>query len=79
MDKEQCGSQRTVSRMVGLIIIIVSLLLLGVGLMIIPVVGSLFAIPFLILGVVMIAAPDSKTCQLVLSRLGRNRPENKAG
>lgn len=73
MNKNECESQRFSSRMVGIIIIIASLLLFAIGSVLIPVVGSLFAIPLLILGIVMVAAPDSKTCQLVLTKLGSKK------
>ena len=59
--------------MVGFIIIAASTLLFAIGSVIIPVAGSLFAIPLLILGIGMIASPDSKTCQLVMSKLGSGK------
>ncbi len=73
MNKNECQNERLSSRTVGIIIIVASLLLFAIGSVIIPVVGSLFAIPFLILGIGMIAAPDSKACKLVMDKLGSKK------
>jgi hypothetical protein len=73
MNKNECQNERLSSRTVGIIIIVASLLLFAIGSVIIPVVGSLFAIPFLILGIGMIAAPDSKACKLVMGKLGSKK------
>ena len=48
------------------LVIIVSLLLLTIGLIVLPIVGFIFAIPLLVLGIGMVAAPESKTCQLIM-------------
>ncbi len=70
MDKVDCQNERSSSKTVGVIIICLSLLLLSVGLLLLPVVGFIFAIPLLILGVGMIVAPESKTCRLIMQGLG---------
>jgi hypothetical protein len=69
MNKTDCDNERFSSKTVGIVIIIVSLLLLTVGLVVLPVVGFIFAIPLLVLGIGMIAAPESKTCQLIMDGL----------
>jgi hypothetical protein len=69
MNKTDCDNERLSSKTVGIVIIIVSLLLLTVGLVVLPVVGFIFAIPLLVLGIGMIAAPESKTCQLIMDGL----------
>lgn len=66
MDQVDCRNERSSSKTVGVIIIGLSLLLLTVGLLLLPVVGFIFAIPLLILGIGMIVAPESKTCRLIL-------------
>lgn len=73
MDKDTCQSERFSSRTVGTIIILASILLFAVGSILIPVVGSLFAIPLLILGIAMIVSPDNKACKLVLSKIGSKK------
>ena len=69
MNKTDCKNERVSSRTVGIIFIVLSLLLLSVGLVVLPVVGFIFAIPLLVLGVGMIAAPQSKACRLVMDGL----------
>jgi hypothetical protein len=65
MDANECKQERFSSRTIGIIFLFVSLLLLVIGLVVLPVVGFIFAIPFIILGVTMLAAPESKACRLI--------------
>jgi hypothetical protein len=69
MDANECKQERLSSRTIGFIILIVSLLLLGIGMIILPVVGFIFALPLIILGVTMMVAPESKACRLIRQRL----------
>ena len=73
MDKNACQTERFSSRTVGTIIILASLLLFAIGSILIPVVGSLFAIPLLVLGIALIVTPDSKACKLVLDKIGSKK------
>jgi len=65
MDANECKKERFSSRSIGLVILVISMLLFIVGLVVLPVVGFIFAIPLLILGIAMIAAPESRACQLI--------------
>ena len=65
MDTNECKKERFSSRSIGLVILVISMLLFIVGLVVLPVVGFIFAIPLLILGIAMIAAPESRACQLI--------------
>lgn len=65
MDANECRQERFSSRTIGLIFLIASFLLFVIGLLILPVVGFVFAAPFVIIGVVMLAAPESKACQMI--------------
>lgn len=69
MDANECKLERFSSRAVGVIILIVSLLLLTIGLLILPVVGFIFALPLLLVGITMVTAPESKTCRMIRKRL----------
>ncbi len=69
MNRTDCDNERFSSKTVGIVIIVVSLLLLTVGLVVLPVVGFIFAIPLLVLGIGMILAPESKTCRLIMDGL----------
>jgi len=70
MDANECKQERFSSRTIGLIFLVVSLLLFVVGLVVLPVVGFIFAIPLIILGIVMVAAPESNACRLIKQGLG---------
>ena len=50
MDANECRKERFSSRSVGLVILVISMLLFIVGLVVLPVLGFIFAIPLLILG-----------------------------
>ena len=69
MNKTDCQNESISAKTVGILIIIASLLLLLAGLLILPVVGFVFALPLLLLGIGMISAPESKTCQLIMDGL----------
>jgi hypothetical protein len=43
----------------------VSFLLFVIGLLVLPVVGFIFAVPFVLIGLVMLAAPESRACQMI--------------
>ncbi|MFZ1201159.1 MAG: hypothetical protein WAO07_13415, partial [Desulfobacterales bacterium] len=58
---------------VGIVFIVLSILLLIIGLVILPVVGFVFAVPLLMLGIGMIMSPESKTCRLIMGGLGAKK------
>jgi predicted membrane protein len=65
MDANECKQERFSSRTIGLLFLVVSILLFVVGLVVLPVVGFIFAIPLVLIGVVMLMAPESKTCLMI--------------
>jgi hypothetical protein len=67
MNKIECFSIKISSRVLGVVVLAISLLLAFVGALLIPVAGVFFALPLLILAGVLILAPESKTCKLVSS------------
>lgn len=69
MNKEECKNERISNKTLGILVIFASILLLGVGMIILPVVGFIFAAPLLIFGFALIFAPQSKTCRLVMDGL----------
>lgn len=69
MDRDDCKNEKFSARTVGILVIIVSLLLLTVGLIVLPVVGFIFGAPLLVLGLALIFAPQSKTCQLIMDKV----------
>ena len=71
MNRTDCENERLSSKAVGMLIIVFSLLLLSVGWILLPVVGFIFALPLIVLGIGMILSPQSKTCRLVMDGLHR--------
>ena len=65
MDANECKQERFSSRSIGLVFLVVSLLLVVVGLIILPVVGIIFALPLIILGIMLVAAPESRACRML--------------
>lgn len=65
MDANACRQERFSSRTIGFIFLAISLVLLVIGMVIVPVVGFVFALPTVILGIVMLAAPESRACRLI--------------
>jgi hypothetical protein len=47
------------------VFLVASILLFVIGLVVLPVVGFIFAIPLIVVGVVMLLAPESKACRMI--------------
>jgi hypothetical protein len=70
MDKMDCAREKISSRTVGLILLPFALLIAFAGFMVIPILGIIFALPVLVLAIMLIAAPESKVCKLITGKLG---------
>jgi hypothetical protein len=68
MNKYDCKSEKTSSRTVGFITLALAIIIGGIGGVIIPVLGFLFAVPLLILAVLFFVAPESRVCKLILEK-----------
>jgi len=65
MDANECKQERFSSRTIGFVFLVASILLFVIGLVVLPVVGFIFAIPLIVIGVVMLLAPESKACRMI--------------
>ena len=65
MDANECKQERFSSRTIGLVFLVASLLLVVVGIIVLPVVGVIFALPLIVLGIMMVAAPETKACRML--------------
>ena len=65
MNKNDCKSEKLSSRTLGVILLSLALPLAFIGGLLLPMVGFFFAVPLLLLGGVLLLAPESKTCQLI--------------
>jgi hypothetical protein len=70
MEANECRKERFSSRSVGIAVLLISMLLFVVGLVVLPVVGFIFAVPLLILGIALLVAPESAACRLIRKGLG---------
>ncbi len=70
MNKYDCKSEKTSSRTMGLIMLVLAVIIGGVGGVIIPVFGFLFAVPLLILAGLFFVAPETRVCRLILEKNG---------
>jgi hypothetical protein len=69
MNRNQCRNEKNFTRIMGVFVLALGLLLALVGFVILPVVGLIFAVPVIGLACLFIAAPDSKTCKLILKQI----------
>jgi hypothetical protein len=70
MNKYDCKSEKTSSRTVGLVMLVLAVIIGLIGGVIIPVFGFLFAVPLLILAGLFLVAPESRVCRLILEKSG---------
>ncbi|NNG01760.1 MAG: hypothetical protein HKM93_20410 [Desulfobacteraceae bacterium] len=68
MNKQMCENEKWSSRTVGLIILPFALVLSVIGFLMLPFIGLFFSLPFVLLACVLIAAPESRVCRLILGR-----------
>ena len=54
----------------GLIMLVLAVIIGGIGGVIIPVLGFLFAVPLLILAGLFFVAPETRVCRLILEKNG---------
>ena len=65
MNKIECLSEKLSARTLGFSMLPFVLALAVIGGLILPVIGFFFALPFLILSLALIFAPESKACRLI--------------
>ena len=67
MNKIKCAVEKLTLRTLGFILIPFVLFFVVVSNIVLPVFGLFLSLPLIILNVIFISAPKSKTCQLLLS------------
>lgn len=65
MNKLDCKMERLSNVTIGMILFIIGLGFTLIGIVVIPVVGLIIAIPVLILAGIFLAAPRSKACAML--------------
>ncbi len=66
MSKIKCAAEKTTLKTLGLILSPFVLFFVVVANIVLPVVGFFLALPLIILNVLLVSAPKSKTCELLL-------------
>ena len=67
MNRMKCAAEKLSLRTLGIILLPIVIFFTVVANIILPVVGLFMAIPLFLLTGVLIAAPPSKTCELLLN------------
>ena len=65
MNKTDCKLERVSNVTIGFLLLIIGVFFTLIGIMIIPVIGLLVAIPVLLIAVIFLASPRSKACSLI--------------
>ena len=66
MNKFKCAAEKTTLKTLGYILMPFAAFFVVVANIVLPVIGLFFALPFVILIALLISAPKSKTCELLL-------------
>jgi ABC-type sulfate transport system permease subunit len=69
MNKTDCRTEKNYTRIMGIFVLFIGLMVALIGFIIVPVVGLIFALPVLILATLFIAAPESNACKLILKKI----------
>ena len=68
MNKTDCKYERVSNVTVGFLLLIIGMFFTLIGIMIIPFLGLLIAIPVLIIAVIFLASPRSKACAIIAQK-----------
>ena len=68
MNKDACIKEKISSRTVGLMILPFGLLLAFASFFFLPIVGIVFALPVLLFSGVLVVAPESRVCRLLIGQ-----------
>lgn len=68
MNKTDCKLERVSNVTVGLLLLTVGVFFTLIGIMIIPVIGLMVAMPVLLLAFIFLASPRSKTCSIIAQK-----------
>jgi len=66
MNKFRCTAEKTTLKTLGFILLPFVLFFVVVANVVLPVIGMFFALPLVILNILLMSAPKSKTCELLL-------------
>jgi hypothetical protein len=68
MNKTECKLERVSNITIGFFLLIIGVMFTLIGIMIVPVIGLLVAIPVLIVAGVFLASPRSRACAIIAQK-----------
>ncbi len=68
MNKKDCKFERVSNVTIGFLLLVIGVFFASIGIMIIPFIGLLIAIPLLLIAVIFIASPRSEACALIVEK-----------
>ena len=68
MNKTDCKFERVSNVTIGFLLLLIGVFFTLMGIMIIPVIGLLIAIPVLLIAVIFLASPRSKACSIIVEK-----------
>jgi hypothetical protein len=68
MNATDCKVERISNVTVGFLLLIIGIFFTLIGIMIIPVIGLMVAMPVLLLAFIFLASPRSKTCSIIAQK-----------
>ena len=68
MNRTDCKIERVSNVTIGFFLLLIGVFFTLIGIMIIPVIGLLFAIPVLLIAVIFLASPRSRACSIIVEK-----------
>lgn len=68
MSKFECGAEKTTLKTLGILMLPLALFFVVVSNMLLPMAGFFLSLPVVILNVLLLSAPKSETCRILLGR-----------
>ena len=68
MNNTDCKFERVSNVTIGFLLLIIGVFFTLIGIMIIPFIGLLIAIPLLLIAVIFLASPRSKACSIIVEK-----------
>lgn len=65
MNNTDCKSEKISSRSLGILLLPLALVIAFFGSLVLPIIGLFFAVPLLLMSIILLFAPESKACKLI--------------
>ena len=68
MNRTDCKIERVSNVTIGFLLLLIGVFFTLIGIMIIPVIGLLMAIPVLLIALIFLASPRSRACSIIVEK-----------